>query len=802
MLNIKIRKSFVAVGTLLVAIAATGCVDPADRVSEHVASSEAYLAAGELDKARVEARAALKIEPKNTQARFILANIAQAQQKFRDMVGHLLVIVDDDPDFVPARVKLGMVYFEARQTEKAAEQAAAAMALAPDIAGVRLLNSYVLQLQGDNEQALAEAREALRLDPALAPALVQAGGLMALQDREAALEFLAEGVTNLQLPQAQQARLLQASILQGMGRLDEAEARLLAMLQDYPGNASTYRAELLRMYLEAGRDAEAEQLLRDAIAEAPEDHERKVELVRFLAAQQSPEAAETFLKDAIAGAPDEPLLQLALARLYEDLERWADARHWYRQVSLAVPKSAEGLAASDRLAGLLISNGDLDQARAVVDAVLEAVPNDPPALTYRAAFSFADERYEDAIADLRVALRGAPESQRALLLMARSYLRTGEAVLAQDAYRKVLDTNPAHPAASRELSALLLAGGQPEDAEEVLRARLAGDAEDVVARERLVRALLSQGDLVAAEQVAKELAAADPGGGRGDVALGQVYQAQASTVDAIDAYRKALDRNPDSGDALDGLVRALVRSDRAAEARDFLQDFLAERPERIDARLLLGAVLGVLGDRPAARAELEKIIEARPEALGTYVELASLYPDDPDERIAIFRRGLEANPGNPQLSHLLASHYKAKGRVDEAVATYEAVLAADPSNNISVNNLAALLLYYRDDEASLNRALELAQRFEGTNNALLADTLGWAYYRTGNPQRAVRYLEIAASADNSLPESRYHLGMAYLATENRVGARQELERALDQAGDGEFVGIEEARQTLATLENS
>jgi len=50
-----------------------------------------------------------------------------------------------------------------------------------------------------------------------------------------------------------------------------------------------------------------------------------------------------------------------------------------------------------------------------------------------------------------------------------------------------------------------------------------------------------------------------------------------------------------------------------------------------------------------------------------------------------------------------------------------------------------------------------------------------------------------------IPAVRYHLGMAYLAAGNRVGAKQELEKAT-QSAQANYPGIEEARKTLATLQ--
>jgi Flp pilus assembly protein TadD len=120
------------------------------------------------------------------------------------------------------------------------------------------------------------------------------------------------------------------------------------------------------------------------------------------------------------------------------------------------------------------------------------------------------------------------------------------------------------------------------------------------------------------------------------------------------------------------------------------------------------------------------------------------------------------------------------------------------------NDLASLLLDHRTDEESYRQALQLASRFSRASIPAALDTLGWAYYRNGNYEQAVTFLERAVMGADQAPELRYHLGMAYLALDNPVGARQELDRAISQAQAAEigFTGMEDAQAALKTLEES
>ena len=135
----------------------------------------------------------------------------------------------------------------------------------------------------------------------------------------------------------------------------------------------------------------------------------------------------------------------------------------------------------------------------------------------------------------------------------------------------------------------------------------------------------------------------------------------------------------------------------------------------------------------------------------------------------------------------------------DAIAAYEKALDANENLPAVANNLAALLADYRSDRASFERAYELAAQFEKSDNPAFIDTLGWVYYRLGETQKALPLLEKAVDTAGQIPVLRYHLGMAYYANGQQARAREELEKAISDAGERSFTGIEDARQTLQSL---
>jgi Flp pilus assembly protein TadD len=103
---------------------------------------------------------------------------------------------------------------------------------------------------------------------------------------------------------------------------------------------------------------------------------------------------------------------------------------------------------------------------------------------------------------------------------------------------------------------------------------------------------------------------------------------------------------------------------------------------------------------------------------------------------------------------------------------------------VAINNLVSLLLDYRSDKASLDRALALADALKGSNVPQFQDTFGWAQYRKGDYTGSISTLEGAAAKLPDLAAVHYHLGMSYGAAGQADKAAEQLKKALTLEPDG------------------
>jgi Flp pilus assembly protein TadD len=132
------------------------------------------------------------------------------------------------------------------------------------------------------------------------------------------------------------------------------------------------------------------------------------------------------------------------------------------------------------------------------------------------------------------------------------------------------------------------------------------------------------------------------------------------------------------------------------------------------------------------------------------------------------------HPGQPVAQRALAEAYLAAGRLPEARLAYERILSQDKSDPVALNNLANVLLLQGD-----KGALAMAERAyqAAPQDAHAADTLGLILLRSGQAERALKYLREARLRAPRNANIREHLAEALEATGRAGEAREEREAA-------------------------
>jgi tetratricopeptide (TPR) repeat protein len=794
-LKSSVRQSFLVLVLACTGVLLGACESPAEKADGYLIKARDYYAAGDLIKAEIEVKNTLQISAKNPEARYLLAQISESRANFPEMAQNLRIAIESKPDFIDARVKLGTLYVMGRAVELAEEQVEYLATTDTGRADVRILNARVYAAKGDLESAQTELEAALEIEPDNVQALGLLASIAATTDLEGALALVDKGISVSD--DSQPLRLLRIQLLQQAGRSDEVEAEFQSLLNDFPEEPA-YGYQYARFLVDEGRIDDVEPVLRDVVERDPENIQARLALTQFIANTKGAEAAEALLREFVEELPDAHELRMALARLYQATSRPDEAYVEYEYIADNIPNENLGLTAKARMAGILLSRGETEEGAALLKEVLDVDSANSDALLLRGVLEIDKKNYRSAVSDFRSLLRQEPENKQAQLLMARAHNLAGDVVLAKDAYRRVLDMDPNDGTAPLELARILVEEENFEAAQDALSERLQVAPNDIKASRVLIAVLLKQGLGAEAETEASRVAQLPGLEAVGDYLLGGVYQAQQQQEKAVVAFRRSLDASPGAREPLQGLIAGLVRLERTDEAIAYLKQITEEYPDNLYAKTLLGQVLAGSGDAVAAEQMLESTLESNESWVPAYTALAGLQQGDVGAQIDIYKRGLEAMPGSQEMALLLGTAYERSGRIEDAIEAYEEILTVDPELPAVANNLAALLADYRTDEASFQKALELATQFKDSDNPAFLDTLGWVHYRLGDFDAAIPYLEKSVETAGQVPVLRYHLGMAYKAVGKTADAKEQLSEALANE-NANFTGIEDARAALAEL---
>jgi tetratricopeptide (TPR) repeat protein len=779
-------------------LALTGCGGAHSRYESYMARGNQYFVAGNLDKASVEFRNALQIEPRNAEAFYLNGRVAERRGNIREAIDFYQGAVDAQPNDDRARASLAKVFILGGAVQRALEVMSPGLLEHPDNPDLLAARAAARHELKDD----AEAREDAQRAVALAPTNENGIAVLAALDLRAgepakAVSLASDAVAKV--PGSVDLRRILASVYLSTDQADKAEEQMRKIVALEPSEM-TPRMQLATQLLNAHKLDEAQRVLEDAVRDLPHRDGAKLALVDFITTQRSREAGAKTLHDFIAREPDNEDLRLALGALLQRTGTTQEAVAIYRDVIRREGTGSKGLAARDRIAAIDIADGQYNEARKLIEEVLVQSARDDDALIIRSNIELAQNDPTSAIVDLRAVLRDQPKSVSLQRSLARAYLAKNEPALAEEALRAALDAAPEDASVRIELAQFLIQTERASQAVTLLEETVHNAPANPQAREALVHAYIANRDSRSARTAAEDLKALRPDAPEGYYLAGLIAHDENRAEDGEKNLERALELQPGSLEILTSLTRFSLEQGRNAVAIARLQSSLERDPHNLQLLDLLGGTYLETKDLAHATEILTRAISLNPRSWVAYRDLARvrLAVGDVEGSIANYQTAVRLAPTQPRAVTELADLYEKQGRIDEAISCYEGLYKGDPgARQLAANNLAMLLVTHKTDQASLDRARVLTAGFETSANASLLDTDGWVHFKRREFRDAVAVLERAADRSPDSKVIRFHLGMAQLRTGERDNARNNLESAL--SGPGKFDGSEEARSALASL---
>lgn len=758
-----------------------------DRTLSKLGLADVYLLNAKIDKSEELIKEVLEDEDRNTKALYLYARIKQKQGMVDDMIAAYEKLIEIDPGHIAAHMELGFAYLSLDKFEdakKIAEKLKKDHEKRPE-------GSYLMGLVYFQEKKIDEAMVQLQkaVRKSVIPGAYYYLGLCYLSKgnlEQATSEF--QRVLNSR-PEMVQARLLLAVVHLRKGRGEEAEKEALRVLETEDENAFAHNL-LGSAYLAQGKGDLAMREFDRAIELNPEFVDAHLKKGAFSLLSGDVDEAEREFVDAVEIAPEILNTRIILAQYYIKDKRYDDA----------IKTLKEGLKESPE------------------DATLHNII----AVAY-----LGSEDQEQAVFYFKKSIEFDPMFFSPYFNLASIYLKNGDKEKAIKEYNKVLELDSNNDSALLMLARI--AEGERKDKEALAyyeRARLTGTP---IAYLSLAGYYQRRKDSTRAIEVIDEALQHHPEDVNISDMKGRIYVANKNYREALLVYSQLKDISLETGlERMAGVYMAMGEYDKAINELTGLQ---VKRPESMG---VIGRIVNIQlmkKDFREAEKSAREIISLSPESDKGYQVLAKVYLADNriEKSISALEKAEELSPGNLEITiakgrvYLTAGEYKKamdvfkgieksnseyapayffqatvlelEGRKEAAVERHKKALEYSPDYVPSLNNLAYL---YTEGYGPLEKAVEMAQKAKKSapRDGRVSDTLGWAYYKTGNYDEALKNFKEAVYYLPDEAAIHYHFGLAYMKKNMNDRAEKEFNDAIRLGYQTSFPELKDAQAAL------
>lgn len=544
----------------------------------------------------------------------------------------------------------------------------------------------------------------------------------------------------------------------------------------------------------------------------PEDRARTyLEKGRELIAERNFVKAKLEIQNALQIKDDMPAAWLAMAELQEATKDYQGAFASYNRVVALNPESIHGLIGRGRI---YLAAKQVDKAREDAEAAA-ALGKESAGLTLLQAglaVNGGDRAQARTLAEK--ALQLDPAYYRARIFLAVLGLQPGSDIDGEGLLRAGVDLAPNQVELWEGLALWYQNKGPEEQEIAALEQLVALQPEDPKPVYRLSSSLAKKGQLDDAEKVLRDRLAAYPDESETGVLLGNFLVAREGN-DPDQAFAdldKLIAEYPKLTDLRFLRVKMLLSQKRVDDAKAELQktiDAYRFEPAGMKARKQLAGLLIAEGKREEGERLIAEVLEDNPRDGDALVARAAIALSDKntDAAISDLRVALADRPDSEKANDLIVRAFLMRGETDQAANQLARYIENAPTERKAYVALAELYTKLgRTDEAEpvLKR---MAEAFPDEVYPLRA--LSQSALRRGDMVDAMTYATQLRDAAPEKPEGHYALGVVYQAAGDHPKAIEALRAALERQPDAiepltalvrSHLALDQADQATAELE--
>ncbi|MEQ1621985.1 MAG: tetratricopeptide repeat protein [Methylococcales bacterium] len=772
----KKRTLVVSIVSLLLLL--QGCNKEED-AEAHLQRGKEYFEKGEYEKAKLELKSSNQNDQETAETYYYLALLDEKNQQFRAMKENLSRTIELAPNFTDARIKLGKVLLLFGDFDQALEQAEFVLKDANQNLDALTLKSSILIRQKKTDQALAIVENILKDHPVHTDALsLKALIYLEREDYSKALELI--DAAKKSDPKNVSLDLFKIQMDAKTNNIDAVIKDYQALVETNPENQE-FKINLAKIYAQAGKLKEAEEILLNLVDAEPNNIKLELLLLDFYQATAQEKVEQKFLQFTELHKK-QPRMLLALADWIIAKKNYSIAKQVLNTVIELEENSIVGLSAKTILAKIAFDLKNTEEARKIVDEILDANSNYDDAKILKARLLLVEGQSEEAIDLLTKVTWSKPDSDEAMLLLAQALLNKGDLKQADKQFASALEANPGNIKAFEHVYGKAIKANNVSYAKEILGKALQRNPDNLALLEKQGQINISEQDWEAAKKTVQKIASVPVPLAKllATYISGQILQGQGNYVNAVEIYKELLVQVPENIDALSNLARCYESLNKRSEMVAYLNGSLSTNAHNVSAVILLSDLLVKDKQYEKASKLLTDLIVNEVRTAPIYQSLANIKLAQHDDHGAVeaYKEGLRYNPENVKLILSLASTYQSLGDYAAAALQYELLLRKDSSLDIAINNLAALLVDHFNDAEHLKRAGELAEGLKDSSNVYFKDTYAWVLIQRGAFREGLEVLNALVVSSPDVPVFRYHLAVAHHKNGSRGSAISELKQAL------------------------
>lgn len=694
-----------------------GC-SKAKRAVRHFERAEAYLKAGERDKAEIEYLNTLRLEPLNARAIERLGQIYFEQGRFPRAVAFLLKTRELDTNNLAARLRAAQSFMAVGQAQSAREEALPVLEREPTNEEALLL--LLESPRSTNELAEVEQHLA-RLRPRLEnqTGLFVAHAALAMMRRDsntaarASLEAVQRG------PQSYVAHLVRGGFLLTINDWTNALRHFETAAQLAPVR-SLVPVRYAELCVQLGERARGRAVLSNLLAQASDYLPAQVQMLKLELAEDRLDECEALIRRVLASESThfDTLVargQVLLARG----KREAALKELERVVGL-YPQSAQAQYA---YALTLLINGDEAKAASALNQALSLEPNYADAILLQARLNMRRGDAAAAVSALTKLLDQRPRLVPARLALAEAYGLRGALAEALAIYEQLAREFPQDPQFPFLIGLILRDQQKFDEAYQSFERALTLAPDNFLVLRQMVELRLIRKEYAAARQLlAGPLAKTPPTAGP-RVLLALTYLAQDDLARAEEILLEAIELEPDARPAYLMLAQILIATGKQQQALERLEGLLAKNPKDLPVLLQVAMLRDTLGQPQQAAEAYRKVLEVNPRFQPALNNLAYLYSEQLgrlDEALELAKQARELAPKDPATADTLGWAAYRKGDYAWAQPLLEEAAQGLPDEPEVQYHLGMLQYMLGQEDAArvaLQRALAASREFRGKKDA-------------------------------------------------------------------------------------